>query len=153
MVDGVVYPRKKSKAGWIVGGIVALLALLCVGGSAIAFMSAGAGSSDAVNGQIPLPAATERSGSKPAKPVAKVKTTIPEGNWVVGKEVAAGEYRTEGAAPGVIRMCSWTVRKGPGLKAEVVDVGSVQGAEQPGRVRLDKGLYFETSGCEDWARQ
>lgn len=136
-----VPPRRKVWP-WILGAaVVALLAMvaLCAG---------------LLSSASKAPAVWTTPSQTPAPPaVAKHDpNTIAEGEWLVGKEVAAGTYRTAGAADSAVPLCHWAVWTDDS-KTEAVAIGVANKPQQPGRVVIKKGQVFETSGCKPWAKQ
>ncbi|QSE94210.1 hypothetical protein JWS13_39235 [Rhodococcus pseudokoreensis] len=78
-------------------------------------------------------------------PAAKVpKTTISDGIYAVGSDVAAGTYSTTGPRSDM-GVCAWTFLpyKGAGL-GEANGGSSTMG---PGYMQLDEGQIVQTIGC------
>lgn len=75
---------------------------------------------------------------------------IGEGTYEVGPDVSPGKYRTAGAEPSVLQLCSWTIRAANG---EPVDFGVIDGEDEPANVTLKKGQEFQTNGCKPWMRK
>jgi hypothetical protein len=107
------------------------------------------------------PAATKTAqaqpGAKAAKSAAPTKaaalpTRVDDGTFIVGKDVAAGEYKTKGAAEGILTLCTWSTSRDNSFN-KVTDFGAVNDVDQPGIVTLKKGQYFKTDGCQPWVRQ
>jgi hypothetical protein len=103
-------------------------------------------------------------GSRPSTTLPKTKPTteakakpkvfvIREGDWLVGDDVPGGTYVSKGAKPGVIMLCTWTVKASDDTGAAVLDFGTSQRVDEQGRVKLKTGNAFETSGCENWIRK
>lgn len=74
--------------------------------------------------------------------------TIPgEGVYVVGEDVAAGEYRTEGPSGSNPVGCYYAFLGGTDAAADIIDNNILNG---PGRATLSDGDVFETTSCEAW---
>lgn len=151
-------PRRTSPAV-IVGIIVAGLVILC-GGLAIigavtskveptkAVDSKGIGSPapyTTASNQAPAPTAATTTTTAPAP--AGPKTTIEEGDWVVGTDVAAGQYRTTVAVEG---MCYWGIYKAGTNKGDIVQNDIVTGGRPS--VTLKAGQEFSSTGCGSWTK-
>ncbi len=137
-------PRRRKVWPWILGaGFVALVALvaLCAG------LLSSASKAPAV---WTTPTATQAPAV--VSTGSKGNNTIAEGEWLVGKEVAAGTYRTAGAADSAVPLCHWAVWTDDS-KTEAVAIGVANKPQQPGRVVIKKGQVFETSGCKPWTKQ
>jgi hypothetical protein len=136
-------PKRKKVWPWILGaGIVAFLALLatCAG------ILTNASNPVSVNTTPDPPQATAAVGQKASK------TDIGAGDWLVGKDVAAGTYRTSGADDSAVPLCHWVVWTNDS-KTDSTTSGLSDKANQPGRAVLKKGNVFETSGCRPWVKQ
>jgi len=140
--------RRKKVWPWVIAASVAallILVALCAG------LLGATGHDDPPT--LNTPTAESVAGNKP-KPTTAPKPVngVDEGEWLVGEDVAAGTYRTDGALDSAIPVCIWTVWTNDD-KADVVAVGSADKANQPGRVVLKKGQVFSTSGCKRWLKQ
>lgn len=136
---------KKSVWPWIVGILALLILLLCAGIVTTALSDSDA---PAEPRSTPTTIAPPANKGGPSKEAAKV-TTIKDGSWKIGEEFPGGTYRTDGAAKDIVQICVWDVRSSSG---SIADAGTVQ-AEEPGRVHLEKGDEFTTTGCKVWVRQ
>lgn len=138
-----VPPKRKKVWPWIAGAaVVALLALVatCAG------ILTNASNPVSVTVTSDPVAPQEQTGQKASK------TDIGEGEWLVGKDVAPGTYRTTGADDSAVPLCHWVVWTNDN-KNEAGPSGLVDKSNQPGRVALKKGNVFETSGCRPWVKQ
>src|SRR5690606_7789520 len=70
------------------------------------------------------------------------ESTFGDGIYVVGEDVAPGEYRSEGGS-----FCYYAFKDGTGADAGIIDNNIVQGQT---RVTLSEGDVFESSSCSDW---
>ena len=135
---------------WILGGIVGLVVLVCLGGALSVLLASDTpepkttSTSDSLH-QVPKPIAVSSA------PVQKAPSgSIGPGTWEVGVDVKPGKYRTAGAEAGVVKYCSWQVLKGSET-GEFLAGSAVTKEIQPARVTLSKGQFFITSGCKEWA--
>ena len=137
-------PTKKRKVWpWVLGGGLAFAAVLVL---CMALTFSDATRQPVVNTPQETPFPTGQAvGGNPQ--------TIDDGQWLVGKDVAAGTYRTAGAADTAFPACGWAVRKSDAQNAEVIDAGGSNKVNAPGRVVLKKGQVLETSGCKPWVKQ
>ncbi|WP_106539945.1 hypothetical protein [Haloactinopolyspora alba] len=74
-------------------------------------------------------------------------STIGDGVYVVGEDVAAGEYRTDGADGSNPVGCYYAFKSGTGADAEIIDNNIVDGQA---RVTLSEGDVFESKACDEW---
>ncbi|WP_432042570.1 hypothetical protein [Streptomyces cadmiisoli] len=72
-------------------------------------------------------------------------TSIGSGTYLVGEDVKAGSYKTSGPTDD---MCYWARNKNDSGELDAIIANGI--LEGPGRVTLNKGEVFETSGCEVW---
>jgi hypothetical protein len=133
---------------WILGGIVGLVVLVCLGGALSVLLASDTPEQKVVTTsspkhQVPKPIAAS---SVPAQKSG----SIGPGTWEVGVDVKPGKYRTAGAEAGVVKYCSWQVLKGSET-GEFLAGSAVTKEIQPARVTLSKGQFFITSGCKEWA--
>lgn len=83
----------------------------------------------------------------PAGPHARVG----QGSYLVGKDIAAGVYRTAGPVPSDVPQCSWARSKG--ADGEQPDSTIARGTSRgPTRVTVNNGETFETHGCKEWTQ-
>jgi len=89
-------------------------------------------------------AVAEREAAVTATEEAVEASTIPgDGVFVVGDDVAAGSYRTEGGSFG----CYYAFLDGLGADADII---SNELSDGPLRVELKDGDIWQTRGCSDW---
>lgn len=139
--------RQKKIWPWLVGGLV--LAILM----GMVALCAGLVAMDGTVTPPPtLPTTTLPTTEAPTASKAGAIVTIGQGDWLVGKEVAAGTYRTPGAEDSAVPLCNWAVWTDD-YKNNAVAVGLSSKVDQPGRVVLKAGQVFETSGCKPWVKQ
>lgn len=81
---------------------------------------------------------------QPAAP----ETAFGPGSWLVGEDIAAGQYKT---AEQVGEGCYWEITAGPNGQDIVANefVGQSGGIE---RVTLRKGQQFSSNDCGDWVK-
>ncbi|MCZ2525383.1 hypothetical protein [Streptomyces sp. HB2AG] len=157
-------PAGKPSQGkaWLTHGAVGLVAL---------FVGVGIGSggetadASAGGGGRPRPAVTttvtETAEAEPAPTVTKTVTAKPkktekegpassfagDGEYLVGKDIAPGTYRTAGADS---FGCYWArLKDASGELGAIIANNNLEG---PGHVTVNKGEYFETKGCRDWKK-
>ncbi|MFF3545648.1 hypothetical protein ACFYXD_27815 [Streptomyces platensis] len=77
-------------------------------------------------------------------------TTVSQGSSLVGKDIAAGTYRTGGPAASDVPLCHWARAKdSSGARGSVLANGTPKG---PARVTVHPGEIFETNGCQQWTK-
>jgi hypothetical protein len=143
------YPRKRRIWPWV--AIAFVTAALCLGGVSLLTLA-----SAAKDVTAPLVATPRQSvGSKPASAKPKAPSNaIGAGGWRVGRDVAAGAYRTTGAEDdGAMTLCYWEVRTDGKPDGAIGAQGASNKIAEPGNVDLKKGQYFKTSGCKPWTKQ
>lgn len=97
-------------------------------------------------------AAAEKAGrtTGPTTQAAAPATTVSQGSYLVGKDIAAGTYRTGGPAASDAPLCYWARAKDAGgAMAGVLANGTPKG---PARVTVSTGETFETHGCRQWTK-
>ena len=86
------------------------------------------------------PAAAPAPAAEPSGPA----TTVGNGTWEVGTDVAPGKYKSDGVDGS---LCYYDQTNESG---RIVDQGVAP--EGPSRTTLKKGLTFKSSGCQDWVK-
>jgi hypothetical protein len=94
--------------------------------------------------------------SVPDAPVAEDPpgdpATLPDGIYVVGRDIRAGMYRTSGADPGSpTPQCMWVTYRGDSVTSAPTGLGSATRPNQPLTVTVKEGT-FRTDGCAPWVR-
>lgn len=85
---------------------------------------------------------------KPPKPKGPPTTVGGDGEYLVGEEMRAGTYRTGG--PGDSFGCYWErARNSSGEFDAIIANGNLEGS---GRVTVNKGEVFTSTGCQDWKK-
>ncbi|MFF7227984.1 hypothetical protein [Streptomyces sioyaensis] len=151
-------PRNEHAALKIAVGAVCACTVIGLGAAV-----AGDGSGDRKPGARPAPTVTapftakpvqvwvgkpEKAAGKPA--VAGPGTTVGQGSYRVGEDIAAGTYRTGGPAASDIPLCHWARAKdSSGETGSIIAHGTPRG---PARVTVIKGETFETNGCRRWTK-
>ncbi|MYS12434.1 hypothetical protein GTW73_00485 [Streptomyces sp. SID4982] len=149
---------------WLTHGATALVALIV--GAAIGGGGESGGTAN-TSGASPAATVTKTAAAKPqpavtvtetvtTKPKPKKKAGPPssfsgEGQYLVGEDVQAGTYRTGGPEEdSIIPNCYWArLKNASGEFDAIIANDNLQGQ---GRVTLNKGEYFKTSGCQDWKK-
>ncbi|GFE18389.1 hypothetical protein Sgleb_64360 [Streptomyces glebosus] len=76
--------------------------------------------------------------------------TVSQGSYRVGKDIAAGTYRTGGPAASDMPLCYWARAKdSSGTRESILANGTPKG---PARVNVHTGETFETNGCRRWTK-
>ncbi|MGW2392773.1 hypothetical protein ACWCYK_25195 [Streptomyces lydicamycinicus] len=97
-------------------------------------------------------ATAEKAGrtTGPTTQAAAPATTVSQGSYLVGKDIAAGTYWTGGPAASDVPLCYWARAKdSSGTMAGILANGTPKG---PARVTVNTGETFETHGCRQWTR-
>lgn len=149
-------PAKRKVWPWIVGGVVALVIIMCFGlviGGALMTGDPKTKPTTAAPATTTPPVTTQPTTVSPAvkspvkkKPVASFPGTFGDGDWVAGKHVQTGTYRTEGASSSLFSICSYTVY---GVDGEIIN-GGVSNQNEPMSATLKLGQSIESRGCETW---
>ncbi|WP_251074073.1 hypothetical protein [Streptomyces sp. ISL-111] len=85
---------------------------------------------------------------KPPKPKGPPTTVGGDGEYLVEEEMRAGTYRTAG--PGDSFGCYWErARNSSGEFDAVIANGNLGGS---GRVTVNNGEIFKSTGCQDWKK-
>ncbi|MFD7709728.1 hypothetical protein [Streptomyces sp. NPDC059786] len=161
-------PPKPSarRRPWITYGVISLVALFFgVGIGASGSDETGSGSSgDAKAAPRPTVTVTEmaQAEAEPGPTVTETVTAKPkktkkagpassfsgEGEYLVGEDIKAGTYKTAGPDGGF--GCYWERAKdASGEFGSIIANNNLQG---PGRVTINSGEYFKSSGCEKWVK-
>lgn len=147
----------------ILGSIIAGLFVLMVGcGIAVGAAASGGSASTATPAASAAPATSAAPASPdlssevvapaPAVPAPAPSTELPrtwisEGMWLVGPEVEAGTYRSDGPDPtDTIKMCYVHAKIGDHYAAQEVSDGG------PVRVTVADGQTVEMSGCTPFTK-
>ncbi|WP_157802485.1 hypothetical protein [Sediminihabitans luteus] len=75
-------------------------------------------------------------------------STITEGTWTVGTDIAPGTYRTTAAVGG---ECYWSIERSGSNGSDIVENDIVTGGFPT--VVLSEGQDFTTNRCGSWAKQ
>lgn len=102
--------------------------------------------------EVPGPAVTVTTSAtvtakppKPPKPKGPPTSVGGDGEYLVGEEMRAGTYRTAG--PGDSFGCYWErARNSSGEFDAIIANGNLEGS---GRVTVNKGESFKSTGCPD----
>lgn len=144
-------PKKSGALKYVLIAVATLFLLACIIGMFAIQRS------DEKHDAPPAPATASIPPSAHAKRVQPAPTshkpttaTIGEGEFDVPGDVAAGRYKTKGAADGLVPLCSYTVKKSGG---EYVDTGAIDSTNEPAYVTLKNGETFKSSGCQPWVKQ
>ncbi|WP_258045019.1 hypothetical protein [Streptomyces sp. SM11] len=161
-------PRQPSRGkAWVTHGAVGAVALFLGVGIGISDDEARAEASDAgptpritVTKEVKVPGpevtvtktatvtAEPPKPSKQPKPKGPPTTVGGDGEYLVGEEMRPGTYRTGG--PGDSFGCYWErARNSSGEFDAIIANGNLEGS---GRVSVNKGEIFKSTGCQDWKK-
>jgi hypothetical protein len=105
-------------------------------------------------GKVVGKAAGSAATSAAPKATKAAPTSLGDGTYVVGKEIAPGTYKTAGAAPAsLVTMCVWSVVANDDQDADYIDSGVIDKENDSNRTTLKKGNVFKTTGCKAWIKQ
>lgn len=141
--------RRNSRLPWVIGALALLILLGCGG---MAMLMSPYQPPEKVDQPIVTPA-TAPTPKAPSRPKAQAEKSISEGGYLVGTDLAPGTYRAPGAKRGSIIMCYWEVRPGGDPDGKISAQGLTGSVTEPGNVKLRKGDYFKTNGCEPWVKR
>jgi hypothetical protein len=105
---------------------------------------------------VPTTAPHQRATSTAAAPASALPvgaaTSVRDGTYEVGKDIAAGRYKTAGPPTNAtIRNCRWqSAKDDSGELRSIISSGDTQG---PGSVTVKAGEFFQTSGGCTWTKQ
>jgi hypothetical protein len=147
--------KKARKWPWIVGIVAAFLIGIPLGAAS----SRGTSTTTATTKTVTVPAAPAAvppatPAPKPAEPAAAQPPAPPapagpltqfgDGKYLVGTDVAAGSYKSNGPRPGGLGHCYWARHKddtGSNIIANDLTEG-------PTRLTAKAGEYLEITGCD-----
>ena len=163
--SGEATNRGPALAGAITSGVAAAVCLLGLVITAAGAASAPAATTPAATtpssqppGNVSVPttapqqrATTTAAVSASAVPVGAA-TSVRDGTYEVGKDIAAGRYKTAGPPTNAtIRNCRWqSAKDDSGELRSIISSGDTQG---PGSVTVKAGEFFQTSGGCTWTKQ
>jgi hypothetical protein len=176
--SGEATNRGPALAGVITSGVAAALCLLGLVIPAVGAASAPAASTPAPTSpaastpaatspssqplgnvsvvSVPTTAPHQRATSTAAAPASALPvgaaTSVRDGTYEVGKDIAAGRYKTAGPPTNAtIRNCRWqSAKDDSGELRSIISSGDTQG---PGSVTVKAGEFFQTSGGCTWTKQ
>ena len=105
---------------------------------------------------VPTTAPQQRATTTAAAPAAAAPvgaaTSVRDGTYEVGKDIAAGRYKTAGPPTNAtIKDCYWqSAKDDSGELRSIISSGDTQG---PGSVTVKAGEFFQTSGGCAWTKQ
>lgn len=146
--QGTATNRGVTIGGLATGAAAALVCVLwlLVFGAYAASQPAGSTDPAASTSHAPTPTAA----AAPVKPSGPA-TSIGDGTYQVGTDIAAGRYKTPGPDPdAVIKYCYWArTRDDSGDSAAILANGNTNG---PGSVTVKQGEFFTVSGDCTWTK-
>ena len=101
---------------------------------------------------VPQQRATTTAVAPASAPPVGAATSVRNGTHAVGKDIAAGRYKTAGPPTNAtIRNCRWqSAKDDSGELRSIISSGDTQG---PGSVTVKAGEFFQTSGGCTWSKQ
>jgi hypothetical protein len=163
--SGEATNRGPALAGVITSGVAAAVCLLGLVITAVGAASAPAATTPAAttpssqppgNVSVPTTAPQQRATTTAAAPASALSvgaaTSVRDGTYEVGKDIAAGRYKTAGPPTNAtIRNCRWqSAKDDSGELGSIISSGDTQG---PGSVTVKAGEYFQTAGGCTWTKQ
>jgi len=168
--SGEATNRGPALAGVITSGAAAAVCLLGLVITAVGTASAPAATPPAAtppaatapssqpprNVSVPTTAPQQRATTTAAAPASALPlgaaTSVRDGTYEVGKDIAAGRYKTAGPpTKTTIRNCRWqSAKDDSGELRSIISSGDTQGA---GSVTVKAGEFFQTSGGCTWTKQ
>jgi hypothetical protein len=176
--SGEATNRGPALAGVITSGVAAAVCLLGLVITAVGAASAPAATTPAATPSAAAPSAATTPNSQPPGNVSVVSvpttapqqratttaaapasalpvgaaTSVRDGTYEVGKDIAAGRYKTAGPPTNAtIRTCRWqSAKDDSGELRSIISSGDTQG---PGSVTVKAGEFFQTSGGCTWTKQ
>ena len=168
--SGEATNRGPALAGVITSGVAAAVCLLGLVITAVGAASAPAATTPAAttpaattpssqppgNVSVPTTAPQQRATTTAAAPASALPvgaaTSVRDGTYEVGKDIAAGRYKTAGPPTNAtIRNCRWqSAKDDSGELRSIISSGDTQG---PGSVTVKAGEFFQTSGGCTWTKQ
>ena len=163
--SGEATNRGPALAGVITSGVAAAVCLLGLVITAVGAASAPAATTPAAttpssqppgNVYVPTTAPQQRATTTAAAPASALPvgaaTSVRDGTYEVGKDIAAGRYKTAGPPTNAtIRNCRWqSAKDDSGELRSIISSGDTQG---PGSVTVKAGEFFQTSGGCTWTKQ
>ena len=163
--SGEATNRGPALAGVITSGVAAAVCLLGLVITAVGAASAPAATTPAAttpssqppgNVSVPTTAPQQRATTTAAAPASALPvgaaTSVRDGTYEVGKDMATGRYKTAGPPKdAIIKDCYWQRTKDDsGELRSIISSGDTQG---PGSVTVKAGEFFQTSGGCTWTKQ
>jgi hypothetical protein len=163
--SGEATNRGPALAGVITSGVAAAVCLLGLVITAVGAATTPAATTPAAttpssqppgNVYVPTTAPQQRATTTAAAPASALPvgaaTSVRDGTYEVGKDIAAGRYKTAGPPTNAtIRNCRWqSAKDDSGELRSIISSGDTQG---PGSVTVKAGEFFQTSGGCTWTKQ
>ncbi|MEV0842003.1 hypothetical protein AB0I55_20885 [Actinocatenispora sera] len=158
-------PKKKVKPLWIVLAALGGVVVLCLFGSVLV---AAVGGDDGPKAAAPSDATTQAAADAPdttepettepdsPSPSPAPKKTKPagpagtfgDGQWLVGRDIKAGTYRTAGPEDNGVGLCYWErAKNASGELDAIIANGDPTG---PANLTVNDGEYVKSTGCQTW---
>ena len=146
-------PAKKTRRWpWILGIVAAFVFGNMTGNAASTTTPTSAASAPSLRPAAPAnddTSSAETAEAAEAPPSGPEAGTIPQGEWLVGDEVAPGRYRSAGAVEGIVELCSAATHDADGgvLEWKTGNVG-----EQVLINVTEGATTVSNSGCEPFTK-
>lgn len=146
-------PKRRIGNGAIIAIVLGIVFMLFVGCGALVTLAGSATRNAAPSYGVPNVPSRPAATAAPVAPPAAPAGTLGNGNWIVGTDLQPGTYRSSGAKPGFIELCTWITRAGVGGNSDIIDIGNTadRGGQQVVQIG-GKVKSFESSGCEPWVK-
>lgn len=147
--------RGPALAGVITSGVAAAVCLLWLVITAVGAATAPSSQPPrnvSVLATAPQQRATTTAVAPAPAPPGGAATSVRDGTYEVGKDMAAGRYKTAGPpTDAIIKDCYWQRAKDDsGELRSIISSGDAQGS---GSVTVKAGEFFQTSGGCTWTKQ
>lgn len=142
-------PVQKPRKMWpwiVVTAIVFLFIGVGIGGSGSRTTTTTAGAT--VSGAKVTAAPTAPA---PAEAPSGPATSFGDGTWVVGEDIVPGTYKSTGARPGFIELCSVTTHAGAAGDGDVIKWETANAGE-PVLINVTKAKSVKATGCETFQK-
>ncbi|MFD4599880.1 hypothetical protein ACFWPQ_17870 [Streptomyces sp. NPDC058464] len=161
-------PAPSRRKAWLTHGATAFVALMIgvgIGGNGDSGGTDGSAApapavtvtktAAAPGGDEPEPAVTVTEKvtvtPKPTKKPGAATTVEGDGQYLVGEDMQAGTYKTAGPdKTGFVDNCYWARTKDASGEFDAIIAN--ENLQGQGRVTVNKGEYFETTGCQKWTK-
>lgn len=143
-------PKKKRKWPWVVGGLFALMVISSIANGGNRTSAPAVSTTPQASSQSATSQATQPQAQAPAAASGPdLSQGIPDGQYIVGDEVAPGRYKSPGAQSGIFDLCSVTTRSANG---DVLEWKTGNEGDQVLITVSEKADTIEIHGCEPFQK-